>query len=169
MGHGQACSTPGTGRACRKASTGRSSASTSCRVQKNLGGVDSGTTAIRAVRSGNLLTSRLEVVYVGPVPGPKGVNITTTEPDAGRAWTIAEAKARLSEILRLAEEEGPQQIGRRNTFVVVPMREWERRSAPRKPLGQWLVENMPRGIELELPDRKNEPEREIPFQTDEWD
>ena len=29
-------------------------------------------------------------------------------------------------------------------------------------LGQWLVENMPRGIELELPSH-DEPEREIPF------
>ena len=89
--------------------------------------------------------------------------------DSQRTWTIAEAKARLSEILRLAQEEGPQQIGRRNTFVVVPKSEWDRRSTPQKPLGQWLVENAPRGIELELPDRKNEPEREIPFQTEEWD
>ena len=93
----------------------------------------------------------------------------TADTDSQPTWTIAEAKARLSEILRLAEEEGPQQIGKRNTFVVVPKREWERRSTPQKPLGQWLVENMPRGIELELPDRKNEPEREIPFQTDDWD
>ena len=30
-----------------------------------------------------------------------------------RTWTVAEAKARLSEILRLAEEEGPQHIGTR--------------------------------------------------------
>lgn len=44
-------------------------------------------------------------------------------------------------------------------------REWDERSTPRKPLGQWLVENVPRGIELELPDRKDEPEREIPFQV----
>ncbi len=93
----------------------------------------------------------------------------TIGPDSERAWTIAEAKARLSEILRLAQEEGPQQIGRRTTFVVVPKHEWDRRSTPQKPLGQWLVENAPRGIELELPDRKNEPEREIPFQTEEWD
>ncbi len=85
-----------------------------------------------------------------------------------RTWTIAEAKARLSEILRLAEEEGPQRIGKRNTFVVVPRREWELREKPKMPLGQWLVENAPRGIELELPDRKEEPEREIPFQGDEW-
>lgn len=95
--------------------------------------------------------------------------MTIEQSDSQRAWTVAEAKARLSEVLRLAEEEGPQQIGKRNTFVVVPKREWERRVAPKKPLGQWLVENMPRVGELELPDRRNEPEREIPFQTDEWD
>ena len=29
-----------------------------------------------------------------------------------KIWTVAEAKARLSEILRLASEEGPQRIGR---------------------------------------------------------
>ena len=33
-------------------------------------------------------------------------------------------------------------------------------------LGQWLVENMPRGVDLELPSR-NEPERPIPFITEE--
>ena len=31
-----------------------------------------------------------------------------------------------------------------------------------EPLGQWLVENMPRGVDIELPSR-DEPEREIPF------
>ena len=93
----------------------------------------------------------------------------TEDTDSQRIWTVAEAKARLSEILRLAQEEGPQQIGKRNAFIVVPKSEWDRCSTPQKPLGQWLVENMPRGIELELPDRKSEPEREIPFQTEEWD
>ncbi len=78
-----------------------------------------------------------------------------------RIWTVAEAKARLSEILRLAEEEGPQYIGRKNTFVVLPERLWQQQSPPRKPLGRWLVENMPRGIELELPDRRSN--RKIPF------
>ncbi len=81
-----------------------------------------------------------------------------------RPWTVAEAKARLSEILRLAEAEGQQYIGRRKTFVIVPERLWQKQSPPRKPLGQWLVENMPRGIELEVPSRR-EPEREIPFST----
>ena len=95
----------------------------------------------------------------------------TTQPETPRTWTIAEAKARLSEILRLAEEEGPQRIGLRKPFVVVPERQWQqrtndlewRRRVPEEmPMGKWLVENMPRGIELELPDR-SDPPREIPF------
>ena len=78
-----------------------------------------------------------------------------------RVWTVAEAKARLSEVLRLAEEEGPQRIGTRRPFVVVPAKAWEEKTQPRKPLGQWLLENMPRGIELELPDRSSN--RKVPF------
>ena len=78
-----------------------------------------------------------------------------------RTWTVAEAKARLSEILRLAEAEGPQHIGARKSFVVVPAEVWYEKTPPRKPLGQWLVENMPRGIELEIPDRSSN--RKIPF------
>ena len=82
-------------------------------------------------------------------------------PSPQRVWTIAEAKARLSEILRLAEEEGPQRIGVRKPFVVVPAAVWEAKVLPRKPLGQWLIENVPRGVELELPDRHSN--RPIPF------
>ena len=37
-----------------------------------------------------------------------------------RVWTVAEAKAKLSEVLRLAESEGPQRIGTRKPFIVVP-------------------------------------------------
>ena len=81
-----------------------------------------------------------------------------------RAWTVAEAKARLSEILRLAESEGPQRIGTRRPFIVVPESVWRKRTPARKPMGQWLIENMPRGVELELPDRSSN--RPIPF-TDE--
>ena len=52
-----------------------------------------------------------------------------------RVWTVAEAKARLSEILRLAEEEGPQRIGARRSFVVVPERVWQDRTPPGRTLG----------------------------------
>ena len=92
--------------------------------------------------------------------------MTAERAKLNRTWTVAEAKARLSEVLRLAEAEGPQYIGRRKTFVVLPERLWQKQSPPRKPLGQWLVENMPRGIELELPSRRDS-DREIPFSTDE--
>lgn len=79
-----------------------------------------------------------------------------------QTWTVAEAKARLSEILRLAEEEGPQRIGVRRAFVVVPERVWQAHSPVRTPMGKWLVENMPRGVNLEIPaDRRSR--REIPF------
>ena len=77
-------------------------------------------------------------------------------------WTVAEAKAKLSEILRLAETEGPQRIGVRRSFILVPSDLWQDKEPPKKPMGQWLLENMPRGTNLPVPDRR-EPEREIPF------
>ena len=83
-------------------------------------------------------------------------------PDTHRVWTVAEAKARLSEILRLAESEGPQQIGIRNPCVVVPADAWYAKSPQRMPLGQWLIENVPRGANLEIP-RDRDSRREIPF------
>ena len=81
-----------------------------------------------------------------------------------RVWTVAEAKARLSEILRLAETEGPQRIGTRKPFVVVPAELWLAKAQPQMPLGQWLVENVPRGVHLEVPDRSSK--RKIPFVDD---
>ena len=88
-----------------------------------------------------------------------------------RAWTIAETKARLSEILRLAEQEGPQRIGARNPFVIVPERIWRERAQPepepapavpdKMPMGQWLVANFPRIGGLEIP--SDPPDREPPF------
>ena len=89
--------------------------------------------------------------------------MTTSGPNG--AWTVAEAKARLSEVLRLAEEQGPQRIGARKPFIVVPERMWEERSPAHQPLGQWLVENTPRGTDLEVP-RTRAGSRNIPF-TDE--
>ena len=80
----------------------------------------------------------------------------------GRVWTVAEAKARLSEILRLSETEGPQRIGVRKGFVAVPEHLWKAQSTPRKPLGQWLVDNIPRGTNLDIPSDRTS-RREIPF------
>ena len=76
-------------------------------------------------------------------------------------WPIADAKARLSHILRCAEQDGPQRIGRHRTFVIVPEQLWEERSSSGVSLGRWLVEHMPRGYELEIAGRDSL--REIPF------
>ena len=79
-----------------------------------------------------------------------------------RVWTVAEAKAKLSEILSLAETEGPQRIGVRKSFILIPAKLWQAKKPPGKHMGKWLVENMPRGTNLPVPDRR-EPGRKIPF------
>ena len=79
-----------------------------------------------------------------------------------RIWTVAQAKARLSEVLRRSATEGPQRIGARKAFYVVPAETLQALISPRKPLGQWMVENLPRGTDLVIPDRR-EPGREVPF------
>lgn len=83
-------------------------------------------------------------------------------------WTIADAKARLSEILRLASTEGPQRIGTQRRYVLVPEEMWDELTAAPQPLGAWLVDNMPRANtdadELQLPDRRDPP-RANPFES----
>ena len=79
-----------------------------------------------------------------------------------RVWRVAEAKARLSEILRLAQDQGPQRIGTKKTYVIVPEDVWEANQIQRKPLGKWLVENVPRDTNLEIP-RDRGSKRPIPF------
>lgn len=79
-----------------------------------------------------------------------------------RMWTVADAQARLPELLRLAEAEGPQYIGAGNTFVVTPADPEPDQAEPRQPLGQWLVSNVPRGANLDIP-RDRGSERETPF------
>lgn len=79
-----------------------------------------------------------------------------------KIWTITEAKARLSELLRLAVDQ-PQYIGSKKTYVLVTREKWEEVTQPKISVGRYLVENMAGIGELELPSR-DEPEREIPFQ-----
>lgn len=75
-----------------------------------------------------------------------------TIPKSKRVWTVADAQANLAEVLRLAETEGPQYIGSDRTFVVTPVEPERARDEPELTLGQWLVENMPRGTNLVVPD-----------------
>lgn len=94
--------------------------------------------------------------------------IALPAPRLDKVWTVAEAKSRLSEVLRCATEEGPQQIGKQRPHVVVPLATWlaQANQAPR--LGPWLVRNVPRGYDdLELPSR-SDGDREIPFADSDW-
>jgi hypothetical protein len=87
-------------------------------------------------------------------------------------WTIADTKARLSEILRLASTEGPQRIGAHKRYVLVPEDVWDKLNQQQSrsvPLGAWLADNMPRANttadELALPDRRDPP-RDSPFEDE---
>ena len=78
-------------------------------------------------------------------------------------WTIAEAKAKLCEIMRRASDEGPQRIGARRRYVLVTEAEWQRHVRDeRQPIGRWLIENIEPGEPLEPPSR-DDPERPDPF------
>lgn len=74
-------------------------------------------------------------------------------------WTVRTAKAKLSEVLRLTREVGPQRIGERDACIVVAESEWLRLNRPQPHFGTWLLENMPKVEELELPDRKDRSHR----------
>ena len=73
----------------------------------------------------------------------------------GHTWTVRDAKAKLSEVLRKAREEGAQRIGERESYIVITEAEWQRLNAPKRHLGAWLLQNMPEVGALELPDRKD--------------
>lgn len=80
-----------------------------------------------------------------------------------KIWTVAEAKSRLSEVLRCATEEGPQQIGKQRPHVVVPLAAWLAQADQGPSLGPWLVKNAPRGYDdFKLPGR-SDGDRETPF------
>jgi prevent-host-death family protein len=81
-------------------------------------------------------------------------------PSSSQAWSVAEAKAKLSEILRLARAGEPQIIGSEEPCVVVSADQFERLWQPRH-LGRFLIETAPRGAELELPPRGSD--RPDPF------
>ncbi len=82
--------------------------------------------------------------------------------DAGRAWTVADAKARFSQVIDRALTEGPQLVTRngRKAVIVVSAEEWERRTRRKGNLAEFFAASPLRnsGIDLE---RLNDPPREI--------
>jgi prevent-host-death family protein len=82
-----------------------------------------------------------------------------------QSWTVRDAKAHLSEILRLARTKGPQQIGERKPCIVIPADEWERLTGDHPKLGSLLVDNLANDEGLELPSR-SDGGRPTPFEDD---
>ena len=68
------------------------------------------------------------------------------------SWKVAEAKARLSELIDRALHEGAQEITRhgRRAVVVVAAKEWDRRATRQESLVEFLDRSPLRGSGLEI-------------------
>jgi prevent-host-death family protein len=80
---------------------------------------------------------------------------------AGDTWTLAGAKARLSEVVDRAQA-GPQVITRNGkpSAVVVSAEEWARKTVRKGTLAEFLLSSPLRGADLDL-DRQPDPPRDI--------
>lgn len=67
-------------------------------------------------------------------------------------WTVAEAKAKLSEVIDHAQSDGPQTITRngRRAVVVVDAEEWERRTKRSGNLAEFFATSPLRGSALKI-------------------
>lgn len=67
-------------------------------------------------------------------------------------WTVAEAKAKFSEVIDKAESEGPQTITRngRTTAVIVGAEEWERKTRRKGSLADFFSASPLRGSGLRI-------------------
>ncbi len=84
-----------------------------------------------------------------------------SSPPPGGAWTLASAKARLSEVVDRAQT-GPQTITRNGkpTAVIVSTEEWARKTARKGTLAEFLLASPLRGADLEL-ERQTDSPRDI--------
>lgn len=67
-------------------------------------------------------------------------------------WTVAEAKAKLSEVIEHAQTYGPQTITRngRRTVVLVDVEEWERRTRRSGNLAEFFAASPLRGSGVKI-------------------
>ncbi|MDD1532569.1 MULTISPECIES: type II toxin-antitoxin system Phd/YefM family antitoxin [unclassified Bradyrhizobium] len=89
-----------------------------------------------------------------------------TAPDtlsADDTWTLANAKARLSEVIDRAQA-GPQVITRHGkpNAVVVSAEEWARKTTRKGTLAEFLLASPLRGTDLELDRVHDEPRDDLP-------
>ena len=84
-------------------------------------------------------------------------------PKEDTSWTVAGAKARLSEVIERAQS-APQTITRNGkpSVVVVSADEWQRKIARKGTLAEFLLESPLRGTDLDLERLRDEP-RDLPL------
>lgn len=80
---------------------------------------------------------------------------------SSQIWTVAQAKAKFSEIIDKAMSEGPQMITRkgRNAAVVVGAEEWQRKTTRIGNLAEFLASSPLRGSGLKLQRAKERPRK----------
>lgn len=76
-------------------------------------------------------------------------------------WTVAEAKAKFSEVLERAQAEGPQTITRngRKAVVIVGADEWEKKTRRKGTLADFFAASPLRGSGLKLRRRRDRPRK----------
>jgi prevent-host-death family protein len=76
-------------------------------------------------------------------------------------WTVADAKAKLSEVIHLAQSRGPQTITRngRTAAVVVGAEEWERKTKRSGNLAEFFAASPLRGSKLDAKRLKTAPRK----------
>jgi len=90
------------------------------------------------------------------------VKKTPSSPPLGGTWTLAGAKARLSEVVDRAQA-GPQTITRNGkpSAVIVSAEEWARKTVRKGTLAEFLLASPLRGADLDL-DLDLERQRDTP-------
>ncbi|XKM43291.1 type II toxin-antitoxin system prevent-host-death family antitoxin (plasmid) [Rhizobium ruizarguesonis] len=75
-----------------------------------------------------------------------------------KSWTVASAKAKLSEVIERAQAT-PQTIMRNGkpSVVVVSAEEWQRKTARKGTLAEFLMQSPLRGADLDLERERDEP------------
>jgi prevent-host-death family protein len=92
------------------------------------------------------------------LPSKKLPSKTPPSPPPGGAWTLAGAKARLSEVVDRAQA-GPQTITRNGkpSAVIVSAEEWARKTVRKGTLAEFLLASPLRGADFELERQRDAP------------
>ena len=88
--------------------------------------------------------------------------MSSSAPDE-KSWTVASAKAKLSEVIDRAQT-APQTITRngRPSVVVVSAQEWQQKTSRKGTLAEFLLASPLRGTDLDLGRQHDEP-RDLPL------